>query len=398
MPTKTIITSDIILNEALRVLSEKPVFLNLINKEYNNKFANRGAQIGATVDIRKPAQLSVRKGMTYADQDFIQESFPLTVDKVMGIDMSFDDADLTMHLNDFSRDYIEPAIHQLATSLEADINPVALRALNSVYNASGIGYRELLTIRQKLSSCLAPIGKRCNFIVNPVSQVEIMMENKGLFNPASEVSSQFMNASIGSMANLDFYESNILPTVQLPADIVGTVALGEGTDEAVITGFTDTQIIPDGMRFTVDGCYNVHPETKAPYTTLKEFVVKGAVEVDGATTVKLVGKNYSSASKARQNISELPAGGSAVNVIGGAGVRLRNNIALDPKAFTFVTVDMLTPKGMDMAGTKNLDGISMSFVRGFDITERTFKTRLDIRYGFVEVRPEWACLAIEPDV
>ena len=216
MPTKNIITSDIILNESLRILHERLQFLALCNKEYNPKFANRGHQIGQTVDIRKPAQLSTRKGMTYEDQDFIQESFPLTVDSVIGIDMTFDDVDLTMNLNDFSKDFIEPAVNQLATSLEAEINPVALRALNSVYNASGIGYRELLTIDQRLAESLAPLGSRCPFIVNPASQVEIIMELKGLFNPASELGNQFKTAKIGSMANLDFYRSNILPTVQLP--------------------------------------------------------------------------------------------------------------------------------------------------------------------------------------
>jgi hypothetical protein len=400
--SNTIITSDIITNEALRILHERLQFTAKISRKYEDKFAKRGAKIGSTVDIRLPAQLATREGWTMGDQDFVQESIPLTVGAPIGVDCSFDDADLILDLNDFSKDYIEPAMAQLATAIEAKVNKVSLQALNSVYNGSGLGYKDLLKIPQKMFESLAPMDSSFCFIVNPASQVEIIYENRGLFVANTERTAQFMNAKIGSMAGLDFYRSNILPKIVNPADIVGTVDLTEDSTSATLKGLTDGQVVPAGFRFTVADSFKVHPETKDNYTDLFEFVVVNAVTVGAVTTgeapVTLVRAPKSSASGARQNISALPALGSAITAIGGAGETMRTNVAMVKDAFTLASVDLTTPSGMDMASTKNIDGLSLSFVRGFDITNRRYVSRFDWMGAIGAVRPEWAVLGLEPDV
>jgi hypothetical protein len=49
------------------------------------------------------------------------------------------------------------------------------------------------------------------------------------------------------------------------------------------------------------------------------------------------------------------------------------------------------PGGMDMAENVEVDGFRFGFVRGFDITNRTFVSRMDMMYGVAKVRPEWCC-------
>jgi hypothetical protein len=86
-----------------------------------------------------------------------------------------------------------------------------------------------------------------------------------------------------------------------------------------------------------------------------------------------------------------PANGALITVVGGAGVTFRKNFIMDPMATTLATADLPLPKNMDMAGRETYDGISMRFLRGFDITNDVFISRLDILYGYTAPRPEWGC-------
>ena len=60
--TQTLLTSDTILREGLRVLHQKNTFLGSINKGYDNSFAQEGAKIGSTLRIRLPNQFVIRTG------------------------------------------------------------------------------------------------------------------------------------------------------------------------------------------------------------------------------------------------------------------------------------------------------------------------------------------------
>jgi hypothetical protein len=99
----------------------------------------------------------------------------------------------------------------------------------------------------------------------------------------------------------------------------------------------------------------------------------------------------------QKNVSALPADGAAVKIFGdpsaSAGKLSPANLAYHKDAFTLVTVDLPVPKGMDMAermSSRKL-GLSLRFIRGFDITNDLYVSRFDILYGFGDLYPEWAC-------
>jgi len=48
------LTSSIIAKESLMVLENQLTMAKGVNREYSNKFANEGAKIGATYNLRKP--------------------------------------------------------------------------------------------------------------------------------------------------------------------------------------------------------------------------------------------------------------------------------------------------------------------------------------------------------
>ena len=70
------------------------------------------------------------------------------------------------------------------------------------------------------------------------------------------------------------------------------------------------------------------------------------------------------------------------------------SLAFHKDAFAFVSADLEMPKGTDMAAREVMDGLSMRFVRDFDIGDDLFKSRFDVLYGYKAIRPELACRLI----
>ena len=54
------------------------------------------------------------------------------------------------------------------------------------------------------------------------------------------------------------------------------------------------------------------------------------------------------------------------------------------------TADLELPRGVHEAARESFDGISMRMVTAYNVTNDQFLTRLDILYGYLWVRPEWA--------
>ena len=56
-------------------------------------------------------------------------------------------------------------------------------------------------------------------------------------------------------------------------------------------------------------------------------------------------------------------------------------------------LDLVLPEGVDMAAraVDEASGISVRLVRQYDANEDNFITRLDVIYGWLAARPEFAC-------
>ena len=70
---------------------------------------------------------------------------------------------------------------------------------------------------------------------------------------------------------------------------------------------------------------------------------------------------------------------------------LTGNFVFHKKAFALATVPLELPRGMDMAARASADGISVRFVRGYDIRNAQMLSRMDIFFGYTYLRPEWSC-------
>lgn len=394
------LTPTAVTRKALMVLHQKLNFVGNINRQYDDSYKGSGTgtvrgKFGPTLKIRLPNQYTVRSGMNMAAQEQSETSVDLTVSTVKGVDMYFGSDELALSIDDFSERFIEPAMAVLAANIEND----ALSMYKQVYNlydgdAAAFAFASTTGAKQRLTEELAPQSNR-KFLLNPTHGNKFLVDTKGLFHSSENISEQYREGVIGRTAGFDFYENTLLTphTTGTAAKTTGYVmntstGLTSGSGTLTISGGSTTFLIGDVI--TIADVFRVHPETKASTGVLQQFVVTAD---SGASATSLSVSPAPVTSGAKQNVSLTSAGASKAIVKVGAGANetLTQSLAFHRDAFAFVTADLELPRGVDFAAREVMDGISMSLVRDFSVSDRTFPCRLDVLYGYKAIRPQLAC-------
>lgn len=388
----TLVTAQNITREALRILHQKCIFIKNVNRQYDDRFKVNGAKAGTDLLIRLPNKFTARTNMTYSDGGVTEQTVTLARSSVAGIDLTLTSMDLQSKLDDFSERILEPAMAQLAATIEANCVTSWLDVPNVVAGqGSAMTFANIMNGRKMLSDNLAPMDNNRALILDTQSNVDIVDATKGLFQDASTISEQYSEGMVGRTAGFKVYESTItgVHTSGTAAATTGYLMNGStSTGATALVVDTGSTTFKAGDVITVAGVYDVHPETKATRANLKQFVITADVSAN-ATSLPISPTIRSTG--ALQNVSGLPADNAAISKIGGNATVYRPSLAFHRDAFVFTTADLPMPKGTDMAYQETYEGITMSIVRDFDVDSRDFKTRLDVLYGFKCVRPELAC-------
>lgn len=401
----SILTPTMITREALRVLHQKLNFLSNCNKQYDDRFAQSGAKIGTSLNVRLPSKYTVRKTATASYQDHVERSTPLVQASQYGVDVSFTSVELTLSLDDFSKRIIDPAMAQLAATIEGD---ALLAAYKLVPNYTGTTSTDLTYLAfqqngQKLTESLTPAGERVG-VLNPRSRAQFTDAVKGLFQDSGNIAQQYKEGIIGRTGGFTNYENTLVP-----AHTIGTLAgaaLTTGTGNATtttanswvsqtdvsVTGATAATTIKAGDILTfgtlADGFVDCHPETKTSYGKLKTFVVQSDVTLTtqaNTYTVTVKPGIMVGSGNAYQNVIMTGADTSGLTVTnwGAAGTAVGQSLFFHKDAFAFVSADLEDVSKYGAWGARDsMDGISMRIGRQWDITNDRFPCRIDVLWGF----------------
>lgn len=386
--SNTILTPDMITKEALRILHQKANFIGSMNRAYDDSFAQSGAKIGDSLRIRLPNRYVVRTGATLSAQDTTEQATTLQVSTQKGVDLNFTSNELTLSLDDFSKRILEPAMAQLAASVESDAFNMVKDVPNVVGAAgSATTFKNVLEARKKLSDNLAPTAER-RLILNTQDNVDLVDSLKGLFQDSSTISQQYKEGMVGKTAGFDaIYENTLIPNFTNGAG-AGYLVNGAAQSGASLIVDTGTGAMPKGTVFSIANVFAVHPESRLSTGIVQQFVVT-ADYAGGGGTVSI----YPSivASGALQTVNAVPADNAAITVYNTASDVTTTSLAFHKDAFTFATADLVMPKGVDFAAREVYDGISIRVVRQYDVNNDAFPCRLDILYGYKAIRPQLAC-------
>ncbi|GKS86483.1 hypothetical protein AVMA1855_20045 [Acidovorax sp. SUPP1855] len=385
----SLLTPKEITRKALVILHQKLNFVGNVNRTYDSKFAKEGAKIGNSIDIRLPNQYVVTDGPNLVTQDTNDQVVTLQINKQKHVGVSFSSVERTLSLDDYADRVLEPAMAQLAASIEADAFSMMLDVPYAVNNiGSPLTFRKVLEARKILNDNLAPMDNNRSVILNTTDNVDMVDQLKGLFQDSTQIAKQYREGMMGRTGGFDFWENTLMPgqVTGTAAAATGYTVNGAAQTGATIVVATGTATFKKGDVITIGGVNRVHPESKVDTGTLQQFVVT-ADFAGGAGTINISPSIV--ATGAYQNVTASPANGAAIAKLGTASGIYRPSLAFHRDAFAFATVDLILPPKKD-AYREVYDGISMRFVSDYNIQNDTLPARFDVLYGYKTIRPQLA--------
>jgi len=385
-----------ITREVQRVLHEKMAFCKTINNQFDDMAESGGGKNGGVMRIRTPSKYTVRSGRVMNVQDTTDTSETLTVATQTGCDLgNFTSAQMANTIDDVSNRYIKPAVSVIASDIEKTVLQGVTQDVYMNVGTAGTTPASMTVWGQaqaKLNQQAVPAEDRC-VQLSSVAMASMVDAYKGLFAPSSAVSKQYLEGYVARNSGFDWYTNERGLVVTNGADVAGTVnetTVADADAEMDVTGFSAA--LATGSIFTVAGVYDVHPETKAAYSHLKQFVV-----LTGTTTTLLKFSPAVYSTGALQNVSALPSSAlssGTITPVGSASTAYPYHLAYHKDIAVFATQDLPLPKNVE-AMRKKIDNISVRVILNhYDVVNDTYATRIDVLWGYKTIRAELGCRVI----
>jgi hypothetical protein len=417
----SLITAQWVARKALVLLHAKSNFTGRTNRDYQSMLPGpiNGVILGQQLSIRLPFQYTLRTGPQMNAQNSVQRFATLLVNQQLGVDINFTSVERAMLLNYFEEQVLEPAMARLAAGVEnfttGQVNNVP--KFTGAYNTTAI-YDNLLQNEQYLTEALAPEDDRRTFTATPQTSRYFVKDNKGLFQPESTISDQWLEGVISDkVAGYVCFRNTKMPT-----HVVGTFTTSAptvngagqsnpGAGNAFVstfslntTGWTVGDSLNAGDIISIAGVNEVDPETKASLGRPKQFVITTTQTMAaGANTIAIAPGIITGG--ASQNVDNVPATGAVISVFGQSGATalaalsgalLKQSLGWYRDAIVFANPPMLDLSPLvKMTAAESFEGYNMRFAQQWDASNDVLPARLDSIVGAVLSYPELAVRNIE---
>lgn len=394
--SNSLLTINMITNEAVRLFSQSNAFLRSVNRQYDDQFARSGAKIGNTLRIRLPNDYTVSTGPSITPQGTTEQNTSLTVATQANVPVAFTTQERTMSLDDYSERILAPAVNRLAAYVANDLMNVAQSSCNIVSKSNATASPDAstwLAAGAILDQNLAPRMDR-KIIMDPLTQARTVGSLAGLFNPQRKIADQYETGMLTTdTLGFDWMSDQTTQIHTVGTFSAGTVN-GASQTGSTITVNAITGTLNKGDIITFAGVHAINRLTGQSYGTLAQFVVTANV-LNGATSIPIY-PAIVPAPAAFNTVDASPANSAAISLVIPASTQYRQNLAYYPEAFTLATADLEMPtSGVVEAARAEFDGISLRMITGYNITTDQLITRMDILYGYAAIRPEWAVVVAD---
>lgn len=393
--------TDLVAKESLRVAHEALQCIGTVDRQYDDSFDANGGHHGASLRVKSPNQYKRRQGsriMSVQDQNEVTQT--ITVATQDGVDMKFNSAELIQSVDNpgkfdnLSKQYITPAIKGLVSGIEADGIAYWTKATANLVGTAGTALTSGQVpglARARLNQQLAPKDGQRYIQVESTGMASIVNGVATFFNPNADISKAFREGMIGRNAMADWYENDRMWTMPNGADVAGEINAGtltSGITTLTVDGFSAAPVA--GMVFTVEGTYDVHPETKVAYSYLKQFTVVSATTTSITFTPAIIWDTENP----RQNCSGSPTDNDDITFVGSASTNYVQQLMYHKDAFQFTTAALPIMDDAQKCIRVSQDNLSLRVWMASDIRNDELLMRVDILYGLSALRPEWACRLI----
>lgn len=414
-----LVTSQIVTNEVLRIAHNSSIFLGNVNSDFEDAWTSK-YKPGSVVQARMPVQFTHRTGEVANIQDVTERSTPITIQPLLGVDFAVGSTELATSIGSdgkvmpaFKERYLKPAGLKIAAILDYSLGLIMKNGFHQIVGTPGTApatFADLLAAQVPLDRMSVPRDGQRMAAIEPGANAAIVAGLSGLFNNQQLLAEQYKTGVLKTNAGLDIGMSQNVPSHTVGP--LGGTPLTNGVNQGLINaGATDnpyaatTSLVTDawtataatrlnqGDTFTIANVFSVNPETKQSTGVLQSFLVTALAASDGAGNLTAIISPAIIAGGAYQNVTQRAADNSAITITSGAAnTTYSENLIWHKDAVTFVSPKQELPGGMDMAYQASLadeGGISLRFVRGFDITNNRFISRFDCLWGAGVVLPNF---------
>lgn len=397
MPDNEILTHKRISLEAADMLEETLVFARSINRNREKDFAKKdGYTIGDEVTIAVPPVPVVTEGENFSEEDAKlnakERSVKLKIDTHKHVGLRFSVAERTLHIDDFKKRFLQPAINSLATAIDADLVKRAIVSVNNYVQQTTNEPHPTAAFgraRSLMNQALAPHDGRFALLSSDFTNT-IVNTSGTLFNPTAEISKQYKEGYIGRARGFEFIESEYL-YAQTYGTATGLTVSGANQKGGTLTvAITAGQTIKKGQVFTIAGVYAIHPLTRQSTGKLMQFVVLNDVTATGSTEnvsiyPEITPDIVSSVRQANANVNASPAASAAITFGGSVNAIIDQALCYTENTFAAAFVPVPVVAGCE--GYKVTDNqIGLTIQTGGNFNNLSEGTRIDVMYGFTPVR------------
>jgi hypothetical protein len=408
--SNSLLTNDVIAKECLMALKNNLVFTKSVNKQYGKEFAQSGAKIGNTFNIRKPSLYEVTEGATLNIQDSVDQSVALVLDKHYHVGMAFSQTDRTLSIDRFRERYIDNAMIALANKIDSQFYTDMYK---SVYSSVGVPsasafpstLKGFVDAKAKINLLGGPKGVY-NAVVDPLVEASLVEGLKGLFQSSEKIAEQYESGYMGLAGGSKFSSSANVAKHTIGAlggtPTVTTTISSQGATSVVSQAWTAaaSNRLKAGDVITFANVYAVNPQTRQSTGQLAQFVVSADFASDGSGngTISFLPAMYSTGQY--QNVNSLPQASAAILTFGHASsyasVVAPQNLVFHKDAFAMGVADLELPSdGAKASRAVDEDaGLSLVMTSQFDITNYRNITRIDFLGGWKCLYPELACRVV----
>lgn len=401
-----ILTDDIIIKEALRLLKNNLVTAPLVYRDLEKRFA----KVGDTISLKKPFRTKTASGRVLQKQPMVDQTIPFQINRQEHFGLEVTMRDRTLSIEQFSERYLKSGIIQLANVIDRSI----LLEMKKAFFSSGtpgtaIGTKSFHLAKAYMGNVAVPDDGMRRCILNMLDGAEISDAISNKYNEAM-VKGALQKGYMGPLAGFDLFESANIPVHTVGAH--GGTPLTNGADQTGSSIVTDgwatgvTGLLKEGDVITFAGVYEINPQSYQSTGRLQHFVVTADVNSDGSgkatipvspaindgtlTTVDAEGNTVSLS--AFQNVSAAPADNAAITVLGTADTSYRQNFLFHRDACALAMVDLELPQSATVKSrVRDPDsGLSLCMTGAYDINQQTEITRIDAVWGTHLIYPELA--------
>ncbi len=396
MTANTLLTISMISRDAAMVLGNTLDLAKRVNRDFDSDFGVKAAQIGQTINVRRPIRPTVRTGSVVDIQAITETYSPLSFTDPYGTDYALTSQELTFSVEDYLDKVTQPSVARISSQVES-VGQALITKFYGLVGTPGVALTggaagTALPAIQKALALLnkndAPVGSGRKTLLNgPDFNATLASSNLTYFNPGAKISDMYTDGYQGDFSSFRVFMNQLVQGhtngTYGGSPIVATTVSSNttwSTSSVIATSgwSSGATTLNAGDVFTIAGVYMVNPQTKQALTTLQQFVVVNTIS-DTTGSINLTVSPAVVTTGGFQNVSRAPTVNDVITIAGASQAVTQNALAFDRDAIMLAAKELLPYSvGMGKTTTDDQTGIPIRVQQMPDIRTNQEILRFDV--------------------